>query len=440
MIHPKVIGLTLTTILLAGSFSARGEVPSHRPTHGYSGGPYKAIADDFTGDGVVDVVLSYYPIDAVVVEQGNGRGQFEPLAIHGVSQNARGTIEPIYNIAHGDLDGDGLPDLAIGVGGSPPPNWQDADFPLEKLKVAWSGRVVIARNQGKGRFEEMLEYETPSPAKGVRLADLDNDGHLDLLYTARGSNYRGDLKIGRLMIRQGRGNWEFGPAKSCAAGPSAYYVETADLNHDGYLDIMVPNEHGDTVQIVMNPGHGVFDKEVSISARALHATRIPGYRGHAINDVRAAHFNHDDNLDLVTANLGTCTVSVFMGNGDGTFQPDRLLEGGKYCAFLGVGDFNKDGNNDFTITHWTKRDVTSVFLNRGDGEFFPRKEYQTGLGNYGVVVLDANRDGNLDILTTNYVDKSTSLLIGKGDGTFEDAVTTFKGLRLADRMWKVESR
>ena len=82
----------------------------------------------------------------------------------------------------------------------------------------------------------------------------------------------------------------------------------------------------------------------------------------------------------------------------------------------------------------------TVFLNRGDGEFFPRKEYQTGLGNYGVVVLDANRDGNLDILTTNYVDKSTSLLVGKGDGTFEDAVTTFKGLRLVDRMWKVESR
>ena len=431
------LGPVLAGVILAtGTAAARGQALPSRPMQGYVGGPYKAIADDFAGDGIVDVLVSYYPIDAIGLEQGDGRGGFERIAIYGVSQNKRGTIEPIFNMAHGDLDGDGAPDLAIGVGGSPPNGWEDPKkYSVAELGAAWSGRVVIVANLGEGRFEWKAEYSVQSSAKGVRLADIDNDGHLDLLYTARGSGYRGDLKIGRLMLRQGRSNWEFGPAVECIAVPSAYYVETADLNNDGYLDILVPNEHGDTVHYVMNPGERLFDDGTVISARALRATQIPGYRSHSITDVRSADFNNDGNLDLVTANLGTCTVSIFMGNGGGTFAPDRILEGGKFCAFLGVGDFDNDGDMDFVITHWTQRNVTSVFLNRGNGEFFPRKEYKTGLDNYGVVVFDANRDGNLDILTTNYRDQSTSLLVGKGNGTFEDSITQFKGLQLADGQW-----
>ena len=94
----------------------------------------------------------------------------------------------------------------------------------------------------------MATYDVPSQAKGVRLVDLDNDGRLDLIYTARGSSYKGDLKIGRLFVRQGLPDWKFGQALECDAGPSAYYAETADLNNDGYLDILVPNATPDQPQ------------------------------------------------------------------------------------------------------------------------------------------------------------------------------------------------
>ena len=402
---------------------------------GQTGGPYKVAVADLTGDGIVDLALAYHAVGLVTVEQGDGQGRFKSLA---PNQLAKLPLpQDAENLSVADVDGDGMLDLAVGIS-STPQDWSNPDFTHEQLAPHWQGRVVVARNAGEGRFHPMVTYEVPSQAKAVCLVDLDNDGQVDLVYTARGSGYKGDLKRGRLFIRQGHGNFNFGPALECAAGLSAYYVETADLNNDGYLDILVPNEHNDTVHYVISPGGTLFKSGTTIEAQALRATEIPGYRRHAINDVRTADFNNDGNIDLVTANLGTNCVSIFIGNGDGTFQTDKLLDAGEYGAFLATGDLDNDGDVDFVITHWTKRDVTSVFLNRGDGDCFPRKEYQTGFGNYGVAVADVDGDGNLDVVTANYQARSCTLLMGVGDGTFENGITTPKGLRLRDGKWGPE--
>src|SRR5207248_1388308 len=149
------------------------------------------------------------------------------------------------------------------------------------------------------------------------------------------------------------GDWKFGPALELEAGKSAYYVETGDLNNDGFLDILVPNEHDETVTYFLNPGKELFTKRRLPAKRTVRVTSMPGRPSHAINDVRVADVNGDGKLDLVTANLRTSTVAIFLGNGDGTFQKDTLLDGGKDCAFLAVGDVNKDGHVDFVVTHWT---------------------------------------------------------------------------------------
>jgi hypothetical protein len=342
----------------------------------------------------------------------------------------------VYNIDLGDVDGDGHLDLAIGIGGSLPPGHDPEKLPLEVLRNGWRGRVVLAKNTGDGTFERMAQYSTESPAKGVALADLDNDGKLDLLYTSRGSGYRGDTKVGKLLIRQGLGHWKFGPAMESEAGPSAYYVETGDLNNDGYLDILVPNEHAPSVYYFINPGDPLFEnaKALSQSRRVVRASQIPGRHYAQVNDVRAADLNGDGNLDLVTANLQTATLSIFIGNGDGTFQQDSLIEGGKYNAFLAVDDLDNDGDNDIVVTHW-RTDTMAVLLNRGDGQFSPRTDYKTGLRNYGVAIADANGDEILDVITANYEGHSMSLLEGVGDGTFEPAVTTAKGIRQNNGQW-----
>lgn len=91
-----------SVILVMATAAARGQALPSRPMQGYVGGPYKAIADDFAGGGIVDVLVSYCPIDAIRLEQGNGQGGFECIE-NGVTQSKRGAVEPIFNIAHGKI-------------------------------------------------------------------------------------------------------------------------------------------------------------------------------------------------------------------------------------------------------------------------------------------------------------------------------------------------
>ncbi len=424
--------LLLLGILVSLPIPLFAQEPAKSRLDGYVAGPYKVLAADFTGDSLVDVILGYHAIGVLAVEKGDGKGNLTPLSQNVFSDedrrlnpdDASWSLPHVHNMAYGDLDGDNRLDLVLAVGGA------------SRLKP---GRVVIARNEGQGRFTRMTEYSTPSEAKGVRFADMDRDGTLDVLYTARGSGYENDLTVGLLYIRRGHGTWKFGPAIESPAGRSAYYIEMADLDNDGFPDVLIPNEHDACVTYFINPGKTIFTDNRPLSPRKVIASQIPNRRSHAINDVRAADFNGDGNQDLVTANLGTSTVSVFAGNGDGTFQKDTLLEAGKNGAFLATGDFDGDRDTDFAITHWTE-DFASVFLNRGDGTFAGRKDYKTGLGNYGVDVADLNGDGELDIVTANYRDRSMSLLLGVGDGTFKDTVTTSKSLRSVEGKWVPEDR
>ncbi|MBI85366.1 MAG: hypothetical protein CMJ81_19405 [Planctomycetaceae bacterium] len=200
------------------------------------------------------------------------------------------------------------------------------------------------------------------------------------------------------------------------AGISAYYIEISDLNRDGFLDVLVPNELGRTASFWINPGKSIFDTPSKLIRQVVTTS---GFR---INDVRARDFTGDGKVDILTANWESSTISLFAGNGDGTFGVERLMEGGKHCVFFAVGDFDRDDDLDFAVTHWTE-DFVSVFLNDGRGHFRPRSDYTTALGNYGVVAFDANGDHTLDLVTANYRHRSISVMVGRGNGTFKPAVT-----------------
>src|SRR6202044_3591454 len=118
------------------------------------------------------------------------------------------------------------------------------------------------------------------------------------------------------------------------------------------------------------------------------------------------------------------TVSVLLGNGDGTFTPGTDLVTGKAPTGLTVADFNNDGKLDLAVTNQTDNSVT-VFLGNGDGTFNKPLSYPTGQAPVYVAAADFNGDNILDLAvanngaatSTNSGD-SVSILLGVGDGTF----------------------
>lgn len=401
----------LILVAAASAGLANGKGPTTLPARG---GPYKVIAEEFTGDGIKDLAIGYLYVGTVVIERGDGRGNFTPMAVNPLCENCppehQGAIyqhhRGVYNLAAADIDRDGRADLAAACVGN---------------------FVVVARNIGQGRFERAGLFPT-NPADtlstGIHLTDLDNDGRPDLLYTSRG-----EKKDGTLYLRRNLGDWRFGPAITAAAGVSAYFIETADLNGDGYADVLVPNELGTTVSYWLNPGKDIFAPGLAFPDRRILQTS-----GRKVNNVRAADLNGDGHVDLVTANWVSSTISVFPGRGNGTFGEEVAFPGGKDCCFLGLGDLDRDGDVDLAVAHW-RNDVLSVFLNDGHGRFAGGRDYRTGAGNYGIAVFDTDGDRVLDIVTANYRAGSVSLLRGNGDGSLNPAATRQRWVERSEEGW-----
>ena len=133
--------------------------------------------------------------------------------------------------------------------------------------------------------------------------------------------------------------------------------------------------------------------------------------------IATADFNLDGKLDLVVANSGANTVSILLGNGDGTFAPKVDYPTGSQPMAVAVGDFNGDGVPDLAVVNQADNTV-SILLGSGGGTFASQAVYATGNGPLAVIAVDLNGDGSLDLAVANLADNTVSILLGNGDGTF----------------------
>jgi len=154
--------------------------------------------------------------------------------------------------------------------------------------------------------------------------------------------------------------------------------------------------------------------------------------GAAPVSVATGDLNGDGKLDLVVTNSADNTVSVLLGKVDGTFASPVKYPTGIYPASVAIGDFNGDGNLDFVVTNENcvlvgggqtiscQAGTVSIFLGNGDGTFQPKVDYSTSSGPASVAVGDFNGDGNLDLAVANLADGTVSIFLGNGDGTFHN--------------------
>jgi hypothetical protein len=191
-----------------------------------------------------------------------------------------------------------------------------------------------------------------------------------------------------------------------------------DFNKDGSLDFAVTSVFGDSVAVVLGNGDGTFKPPVLYTA------------GETPTAVVAADLNHNGKLDLVVGNYGSGNLSVLLGNGDGTFQNavNYDVPAGGNVGWVGVGDFNNDGNPDIVALDQysgcgtSSGDCILVFLGNGDGTFQTPPlvtSADTSLDEF--VIGDFKNDGKLDLAVTVTSLETTGLQIflGNGDGTFQ---------------------
>src|SRR5881397_2620325 len=175
-------------------------------------------------------------------------------------------------------------------------------------------------------------------------------------------------------------------------GTNPRSVAVGDFNGDGRLDLAVTNASSydvpGTVSVLLGNGDGTFQSALSFAVGSNPLSV-------AVGDV-----NGDGRLDLAVANYYSNDVSVLLGNGDGTFQPARTFRVGTYPSSVVVGDFNGDGRPDLAVANGNSNDV-SVLLGNGDGTFQPALSFAAGTAPVSVAVGDINGDGRPDLAVAN---------------------------------------
>ncbi len=334
--------------------------------------PGKPALADLNGDGVLDMVVANASFNGnLSVLIGNGDGTFQPAVSYPTAFGAG-------SVAVGDFNGDGKPDIAVanGTGGNILvfPGHGDGTFgtPVGSfnaiggaifiaagdfnkdgkldLAVMTATGMQIALGNGDGTFHGSLSFPGAFGVNGPPVvADLNGDGNLDLVYPATNDGGTAtSLQPGQVWVMLGKGDGTFAAAVSYPAVKTATSVAIGDLNGDGKPDLVVTDDApgAGSVAVLFGNGDGTFQT----------AVKYPVDNGGGA--VVIADFNGDGNLDLAVASNAnglngsggsSGSVTVLLGQGDGTFRDSMVYGAGIDPQWLAVGDVNGDGQPDLVL-------------------------------------------------------------------------------------------
>lgn len=262
-----------------------------------------------------------------------------------------------------------------------------------------SNTLSILLGNGDGSFHDQTQIKVCQEPRTLVMADFNHDTHADLVLACSGGD-----EIAFLMGR-GNGKFEEGPHYPVHRTPVA--LATGDINGDGHPDVVVALRN-DKIKVFLGTGTADFH----------HGAQYQ--YGDTPTSVALADLNGDGKIDMVVTNGGPMSnaVSIWLGNGDGTFRDPKDYRTGKRPLAVTFADFNNDHHRDLLVING-ERDCFTTFLGNGNATFQPGKDSGADAGPIAGVTRDFNGDRILDVAITNLQSNDLSILFGKGDGTFQ---------------------
>ena len=293
-----------------------------------------------------------------------------------------GTVGPT-SVGIGDLTGDGIVDLLLSdsfeSGPGPDP-------------------LLLRPGLGGGHFGDSVPIESPIGPDMITLADLDEDGDLDIIIN-------GNAGLATLI---NTGNAQFITGQVWIYNNGFGEVKIADMDGDGLGDIVAVGAYVEGVNVFRGSGGGVF-------LDPLFSGAYPQTSGFDIGD-----FNEDGIPDLCLSQYFRGRVSIMLGDGAGRFTESFALDAPHYTPAVRAADLDKDGHLDFVAAH-SFGDVVSVCYGDGSGgvEQIDYVESPPAAFSYpqAIDVADLDGDGHLDIVTAAS-ETGPTVLLGLGERVF----------------------
>jgi uncharacterized repeat protein (TIGR01451 family) len=389
-------------------------------------GPNGIAVGDISGDGKPDLAVANRSGSNVAILLGDGTGAFTA----GTAVTA-GVLSP-GGVVFADLNRDGKLDLVVqnnqsnvlalagdGAGGFPTPLLvgptaghsgtydavadlnRDGRLDIVEVDFGHNDVKIFLQNAG-GSFDAPVPYAVGQFPVAVAIADYNGDGTPDLAVT----NFFSDS----VSVLTGAGNGTFAAAANFGTGGRPFTIVSADFNGDGRPDIAIPNNSsGQDVSVLLNTG------DCAAACGLFTPTSFTADTG--ASSVATADFNRDGVLDLAVTNGGLSTVSILLGNTNGSFGAKNDLTVGAAPAFVATADFNADGKLDVAVVNKNSNTV-SVLLGAGNGTFAARTastDFTVGTlpitSPSTVAIGDFNRDGKPDMAVTCTASAQLTILL-----------------------------